>query len=144
MRKEQWGTFWVYIGHQSCSRHTTIDVFTLELSDTVSQLPPVKENFPDPIRRRISSGVSFGPLANGVYLTGKRQRLGKRIITLPIAVIFSYSTFVTLTKWMTPHTSNSNVPSSINSKPDASHKNTIVLVSLPLFCAPSLQGIRLV
>lgn len=47
-------------------------VYTFEVSDTVSQLPPVRENFPDPIRRRISSGVSFGPLANGVYL--KRQR----------------------------------------------------------------------
>lgn len=44
-------------------------VCTFEVSDTVSQLPPVKENFPDPIRSRISSGVSFGPLANGVYLT---------------------------------------------------------------------------
>lgn len=50
-----------------------VSVCTFEVSDTVSQLPPVKENFPDPIRSRISSGVSFGPLANGVYLTeGKK------------------------------------------------------------------------
>lgn len=50
-------------------RHT--EMCTLEVSDTVSQLPPVRENFPDPIRSRISSGVSFGPLANGVYLKKK-------------------------------------------------------------------------
>lgn len=45
---------------------------TFEVSDTVSQLPPVRENFPEPIRSRISSGVSFGPLANGVYLTVRK------------------------------------------------------------------------
>lgn len=48
---------------------------TFEESDTVSQFPPVNENFPDPIRRRISSGVSFGPLANGVHLSHKMQIL---------------------------------------------------------------------
>lgn len=51
-----------------------IDTRAFEVSDTVSQLPPVRENFPDPIRRRISSGVSFGPLANGVYL--KQEKMG--------------------------------------------------------------------
>lgn len=44
------------------------DYFTLEESDTVSQFPPLRENLPLPIRNRISSGVSFGPLAKGVYL----------------------------------------------------------------------------
>lgn len=47
---------------------------TFEVSDTVSQFPPVKENFPDPIRSRISSGVSLGPLANGVYLKETENR----------------------------------------------------------------------
>lgn len=36
-------------------------------SDTVFQFPPFKVNFPLPIRANISSGVSSGPLANGVY-----------------------------------------------------------------------------
>ena len=35
---------------------------------TESQLPPVRVNFPSPIRARISLGVSFGPLAKGVCL----------------------------------------------------------------------------
>lgn len=48
------------------------------MSDTVSQLPPVRENFPDPILRRISSGVSFGPLANGVYLKQEKGWKSKR------------------------------------------------------------------
>lgn len=52
---------------------------TFEVLDTVSQFPPVSENFPEPIRRRISSGVSLGPLANGVYLTsrGSKVRWGR-------------------------------------------------------------------
>lgn len=49
------------------------------MSDTVSQLPPVRENFPDPILRRISSGVSFGPLANGVYLKQEKGKKSKRL-----------------------------------------------------------------
>ena len=38
------------------------------MSEIVSQLPPLTENFPPPIRVRISSGVSLGPFANGVQL----------------------------------------------------------------------------
>lgn len=38
------------------------------MSEIVSQLPPLTENFPPPIRDRISSGVSLGPFANGVQL----------------------------------------------------------------------------
>lgn len=56
---------------------TQKSVSTFEVSDTVSQLPPVNENFPDPIRSRISSGVSFGPLANGVYLAGVKAEIGE-------------------------------------------------------------------
>lgn len=41
-------------------------IYTFAASETVSQLPPLRENFPLPIRTRISSGVSLGPLANGV------------------------------------------------------------------------------
>lgn len=41
---------------------------TLAVSETVFQFPPLRVNFPLPIRVRISSGVSLGPLANGVYL----------------------------------------------------------------------------
>lgn len=40
----------------------------MAVSETVSQFPPLRVNFPLPIRVRISSGVSLGPLANGVYL----------------------------------------------------------------------------
>lgn len=43
-------------------------IYTFAASETVSQLPPLKEKFPLPIRNRISSGVSLGPLAKGVYL----------------------------------------------------------------------------
>lgn len=38
------------------------------MSEIVSQLPPLTENLPPPIRVRISSGVSLGPFANGVQL----------------------------------------------------------------------------
>lgn len=41
---------------------------TLAASETVLQFPPLRENVPPPIRTRISSGVSLGPFANGVYL----------------------------------------------------------------------------
>lgn len=41
---------------------------TFASSETELQYPPVRENFPLPIRARISSGVSSGPLANGVNL----------------------------------------------------------------------------
>lgn len=41
---------------------------TFAASDMESQLPPDRENFPLPIRARISSGVSSGPLAKGVNL----------------------------------------------------------------------------
>lgn len=41
---------------------------TLAVSETVFQFPPLRVNLPLPIRVRISSGVSLGPLANGVYL----------------------------------------------------------------------------
>lgn len=60
---------------------------TFEVSDTVSQLPPVRENFPDPILRRISSGVSFGPLANGVYL---KQEKGKKKNTCIKELVWKY------------------------------------------------------
>ena len=43
-------------------------VFTLAAGDTESQFPPLRVNFPSPIRDRMSFGVSFGPLANGVWL----------------------------------------------------------------------------
>lgn len=41
---------------------------TLAVSETVFQFPPLRVNLPLPILVRISSGVSLGPLANGVYL----------------------------------------------------------------------------
>lgn len=41
---------------------------TFEESETVSQFPPLRENLPLPMRNRISSGVSLGPFAKGVYL----------------------------------------------------------------------------
>lgn len=47
--------------------------FTLAVSETVFQFPPLRVNFPLPIRVRISSGVSLGPLANGVYLERSSQ-----------------------------------------------------------------------
>lgn len=43
-------------------------MLTLASVDTEVQYPPVSENFPLPIRARISSGVSSGPLAKGVKL----------------------------------------------------------------------------
>lgn len=46
---------------------------TLAASDTVFQFPPLRVNLPLPIRVRISSGVSLGPLANGVYLGRSSQ-----------------------------------------------------------------------
>ncbi len=46
---------------------------TFEESDTESQFPPLRENFPLPMRNRISSGVSLGPLAKGVYLHRETQ-----------------------------------------------------------------------
>jgi hypothetical protein len=46
---------------------------TLAVSETVFQFPPLRVNFPLPIRVRISSGVSLGPLANGVYLERRPQ-----------------------------------------------------------------------
>ena len=41
---------------------------TLAAIETESQFPPVNVNLPSPIRPKISLGVSFGPLANGVCL----------------------------------------------------------------------------
>lgn len=49
---------------------------TLAVSETVFQFPPLRVNFPLPIRVRISSGVSLGPLANGVYLEINPHSLG--------------------------------------------------------------------
>lgn len=49
---------------------------TLAVSETVFQFPPLRVNFPLPIRVRISSGVSLGPLANGVYLEKSPPSLG--------------------------------------------------------------------
>lgn len=49
---------------------------TLAASDTASQLPPVRVKRPLPIRLSISSGVSSGPLANGVKL-GQLKTKGK-------------------------------------------------------------------
>lgn len=46
------------------------------MSETVFQFPPLRVNFPLPIRVRISSGVSLGPLANGVYLGKSPPSLG--------------------------------------------------------------------
>lgn len=43
-------------------------VLTLAASDTMSQLPPERVYLPLPIRAKISSGVSSGPLAKGVNL----------------------------------------------------------------------------
>lgn len=37
-------------------------------AETEVQYPPLRENFPLPMRARISSGVSSGPLAKGVKL----------------------------------------------------------------------------
>lgn len=45
------------------------------MSEIVSQLPPLTENFPPPIRDRISSGVSLGPFANGVQLRREERAL---------------------------------------------------------------------
>lgn len=52
---------------------TQISNPTLAMSEIVSQLPPLMENFPPPIRVRISSGVSLGPFAKGVQL-GRKER----------------------------------------------------------------------
>lgn len=52
---------------------TQISNHTLAMSEIVSQLPPLMENFPPPIRVRISSGVSLGPFAKGVHL-GREER----------------------------------------------------------------------
>lgn len=52
---------------------TQISNPTLAMSEIVSQLPPLMENFPPPIRVRISSGVSLGPFAKGVQL-GREER----------------------------------------------------------------------
>lgn len=52
---------------------TQIPTPTLAMSEIVSQLPPLMENLPPPIRVRISSGVSLGPFAKGVQL-GREQR----------------------------------------------------------------------
>lgn len=52
---------------------------TLAASDTASQLPPVRVKWPLPIRLRISSGVSSGPLANGVKLEQLKTK-GKMIV----------------------------------------------------------------
>jgi len=49
-------------------QHVEISKLTLAASDTVSQLPPERANFPLPMRAKISSGVSSGPLAKGVKL----------------------------------------------------------------------------
>lgn len=87
---------------------------TFEVSDTVSQLPPVRENFPDPILRRISSGVSFGPLANGVYLKqgkGKKSRHSykkkKKKTHVEICIGSLSWTSVTLLAWYTVELLNS-------------------------------------
>ena len=59
-------------GHKNITAKTTGNfitcVHTLASEDTDVQYPPLSENFPLPIRARISSGVSSGPLANGVKL----------------------------------------------------------------------------
>lgn len=46
-------------------------ILTFAASDMESQFPPERAYFPLPILARISSGVSSGPLANGVNLCGK-------------------------------------------------------------------------
>ena len=48
-------------------------VHTLASSETEVQYPPLRENFPLPMRARISSGVSSGPLANGVKLETEEE-----------------------------------------------------------------------
>lgn len=73
-RLQQWGKGDV------CQTHTLASL------ETEFQYPPVRENFPLPIRARISSGVSSGPLAKGVKLESKtlilesylHPRLGNR------------------------------------------------------------------
>lgn len=52
-------------------------IYTFAASETVSQLPPLRENFPLPIRTRISSGVSLGPFANGVQLMEEKKKNNK-------------------------------------------------------------------
>lgn len=54
---------------------TQISNPTLAMSEIVSQLPPLMENFPPPIRVRISSGVSLGPFAKGVQLAREERAL---------------------------------------------------------------------
>ena len=69
------------MGRRIASReNATTDVYntlilTLAACETESQFPPDKENFPTPIRARMSLGVSFGPLANGVCLKYKKCQL---------------------------------------------------------------------
>lgn len=46
-------------------------IHTLASLETEFQYPPVSENLPLPIRAKISSGVSSGPLAKGVKLKSK-------------------------------------------------------------------------
>jgi len=41
---------------------------SLAVDDTTSQLPPLSANLPSPMRARIRSAESSGPLANGVWL----------------------------------------------------------------------------
>lgn len=49
-------------------------------AETEFQYPPLRENFPLPIRAKISSGVSSGPLAKGVKLEVEEENEGKRIL----------------------------------------------------------------
>ena len=54
-------------------------VCTLAESDTASQLLPVRVKRPLPILPNISSGVSSGPLANGVKLEKEKERISGRV-----------------------------------------------------------------
>lgn len=46
---------------------------SLAAEEIESQLPPDREIFPSPIRARMSSAVSSGPVAKGVELEGPKQ-----------------------------------------------------------------------
>lgn len=68
---------------------------TLAVSEIVFQFPPLRVNFPLPIRVRISSGVSLGPLANGVYLE-KKSRNRRPGLWLPCPLGSSEGSFFLL------------------------------------------------
>lgn len=87
-----------------------LHILTLAVSETVFQFPPLRVNFPLPIRVRISSGVSLGPLANGVYLEIKWPCQIQPWFPSRDRVSFesSSSHWVLLEKLLPPHPSQSH------------------------------------